>query len=100
MEEEVNLMVGYFSASNHLSLLAWVFFIPLPVLMLATSMLASNLEDARSLGSKLMVPLSPLNSPDGSPPSNFMEYSSLIFQSCDLITVNADAANSARAATG
>ena len=49
--EEVKLMVGYFSTSNQLALLACVFFIPLPVLMEATSMVTSNLEVARFFSS-------------------------------------------------
>src|SRR5579863_10088270 len=52
---EVKLMVGYFVASNHFSLLAWVFFMPLPVLIVDTSTETSNFEVARLAGSKLAV---------------------------------------------
>ena len=70
MAEDLNPITGYFSASNHLSLLACVFFIPLPVLIVATSIVASNFDEARLAGSKLIVAFNPPNSPEGSPRLN------------------------------
>src|ERR1700759_2032903 len=84
-------MVGYFSASNHFSLFACVFFIPFPVLIVETSMVASNFDVARLLGSKLIVAFNPPKVPDGSPPENFMEYASVIFHSCETRMVNEEA---------
>src|SRR5450432_316568 len=98
--EDVNWMVGYLSASNHFSLFAWVFFIPLPVFIVATSRVASNVDVVRSFGSKFMVPFKPPNWPAGSPPSNFTKELSAIFHSCDLNTANEDARIRTTAATG
>lgn len=88
--EEVKRMVGYFSASNHFALLACLFFMPLPVLIEATSMATSNIEASRLSSSKVMSPSILVNTPDGSLLVKATEYPSAIFQVVEEEMVKAE----------
>ena len=61
---EMKLMVGYFSASNHLLPLAWLFFRKKPVAIDDASTEILNDDDGKLASSKLIVPLIFSNFPE------------------------------------
>src|SRR3954463_14918053 len=81
-------MVGYFVASNQSALFACLFCMPLPVLILFTSMFTSKREAARFCSSKAMEPVKVLKMPLTPLVEKVMLYFSVMAQLSERVMAN------------